>query len=99
MLVEAGLLGSQPLFLLAITRNRDDQYVPVPGIGPNAFGNFVTVHARQADVEQNGIRTDSRYRSQRLLAVMREVDFAARQLQEYRGAFRNVMIVVDDKNA
>jgi len=54
VVVDAGGAGTGAILLLAVAGDGDDEEVCAAGFGAEAAGDFVAIHEREADVEQDG---------------------------------------------
>ena len=57
MMVEAGLVRAPAIFGLSVAGNGDDRRL-FESVLPQRLGHFVTAHSRQADIQEDGLRSN-----------------------------------------
>src|SRR5689334_13830875 len=97
--VEAGLAGAEAVDVLAPPRQRDQIDVAAPRLAADRPGRVVAVHARHADVEQHGMRTERRRLADGGRAVVRHAHLVAGHLEEHAEALRRVLLVVHHQDS
>ena len=93
MLVESCLLSESTIFIATVSAH-GNQHWPAPEIGTNSPGNLITIHPRQADVEQNNIGmifTDDGNPGRPIIC---DDDFMSEQSQKFGQALRSISIIV-----
>ena len=99
MMIESGLLRLAPIDILAPARDRDHQHLLAPRLLAYAAARIEAVDARQAQVHQHDVGTQTFRGGQSLDAVVRHERLVPLFLQQDLQQFRVVGVVVDDEHA
>src|ERR1043165_1791508 len=97
MQVEARLFRALPIRVSAEPRHGDESNGP-PETTPNAFGDPVSVHARQTDVAECDVGLDPHDEFDARLAVICRVDLVAPRLEETLHHLAHVGVVFDERD-
>src|SRR5258708_11343334 len=94
MPIEAGHPSLFLVFRLSPTRQGDHVGAPAPILVPGGTGNFVAVHVRHSDIEDDDGGTALPAQFQRLISRMRDDDLMAAKLQQHAHGVGRIAIVV-----
>ena len=85
--------------IAVVGRDRDDDRIFGFRVGAHGLSDLVTIHARQADVQENDMRPKGEGRTDRRVAVSggRHVETVAPE--QYGCGSHQICIVVDDQHA
>src|SRR6185369_10524589 len=96
--VESRLARALPVVRAAVSRERDDLERDAV-LGAEAFRDLVPVEAWYSDVEEHDLGLEHPGGVERLVAVRRDLDGVAPDLEQHREALRGIGIVLDHENA
>ena len=81
----------------AVTRQGHQHRALETSIRPQLAGHVIAVHARQADIQQDNVRSKLLGQRQGLRPVVRDAHFAAQHAQQARQGRDRIGMVVDDE--
>src|SRR5262249_42504808 len=96
--VEAGLLGTAGVLLLAVASHRDEHDPAEILVLPASAGDLVAVHAGQADVEEDEVGPAAADQFEGGRAVVGHLDILAERAEEDAQAVGVGAVVVDDED-
>lgn len=97
--VEAGFFGACAVIGSPPTCQRNQRRFFQPRHLPQSLGDFVTIHARQSDIQKDDMGTEFSSRLQRLMAIVRNEGYVPEKIQQGGHRICRVDIVVDNKNS
>jgi hypothetical protein len=96
--VESRLHRALAIFRLSVAGHRDDHRLGV-NVVPESAADFVAVHSRQTDVQQDHSRTLGGSDREGLVAVVRQEDLMPSELEQQCHASRHVPVVIHHQDA
>jgi hypothetical protein len=97
-MVKTGRLGLTAVLLVPITRHGDQHGLIHVKLRPQAAGDLIAIHARQADVEQDQLGPEDASRLQRGRAVERDPRLMPLEAEQHSHALGGIRIVVDHQD-
>ena len=97
--VKSGFHGAPTVFVTTPAAHSDKEKVVTFRELANSPRRFVAVHARHANVHKRQVRPELCYGGERGQAVISDAHVDAQKREERDETIRDVLIVVDDKNA
>ncbi len=97
-MIETRLPRTAAVVLLPPSRQGNQHRILQPRLRPHPAGDFVAVHPRQADVEQNHRRMPGADRGERGRAVAGDLDFVPADFQERAEALGCVPVVIHNQD-
>ncbi len=97
--VASGSARFGAVLFIAVSRHRNNGNVLEARLAFQAPADFVTVEARQAEVEQHDVRPELLRDLRYDIAIDRELDDVAVVLEQDREGLEGVQIVLDDENS